>query len=195
LTPLRNPRRPLRLLAIARLVPKKGLNRQLRIQAALAAAGIEFEARIVGDGPLRAQLQASAVELGLGDRTTFTGHLPESEVWRQLAWADVLLHTGVVAPSGDRDGLPNVIPEAMAAGTLVVSSTAAATTEAIQTGITGLLAEVDRPEQWVAALRRLTEDDELALRLQTGARRWAEENYDARRHAERLYALFEHAVR
>jgi glycosyltransferase involved in cell wall biosynthesis len=106
----------------------------------------------------------------------------------------VLLHTGVVTPTGDRDGLPNVIPEAMAAGTIVLTSSAAATTEAIQSEATGLAAEVDRPEEWVTALRRLADDDGLAERLRLAARRWAEENYDARRNAERLHACFVQAV-
>jgi glycosyltransferase involved in cell wall biosynthesis len=195
LKPLRASRRPLRLLAIARLVPKKGLNRQLRIHAALTAAGVPFEARIVGDGPLRVRLEAARRELGLDASVQFLGHLPEPKVWEQLAWADVLLHTGVVAPSGDRDGLPNVIPEAMVAGTLVVTSPVAATGEAIVHEERGLVADVDVTEQWVTALRRLSEDDALATRLQTGARAWAEENYDARKNTERLHALFMEAAR
>ena len=72
-----------------------------------------FAARIVGDGPLRPELERLAGRLGIAAHVTFAGHLPQHEVWNQLAWADVLLHTGVIAPSGDRDGLPNVIPEAM----------------------------------------------------------------------------------
>ena len=192
--PLRARRRPLRLLAIARLVPKKGLSRQLRIHAALTAAGIPFEARIVGEGPLRPRLEAARRELGLESSVQLLGHLPEAQVWEQLAWADVLLHTGVVAPSGDRDGLPNVIPEAMVAGTLVVTSPVAATGEAIVHEQRGFVAEVDEPAQWVTALRRLSDDDELAARFQSAARAWAEENYDARKNTERLQALFAEAV-
>jgi colanic acid/amylovoran biosynthesis glycosyltransferase len=193
--PLRSARTPLRLLCIARLVPKKGLDRQLRIYAALAAAGVAFEARIVGDGPLRASLRALAAALQLDARLTFTGQLDQPGVAAQLAWADVLLHTGLVAPSGDRDGLPNVIPEAMAAGVLVVTSPISATTEAIAHGTTGLVAEVEQPQQWVAALRRLAEDDALATRLRAAARRWAEENYDAHRNTAQLGACFAEAMR
>ncbi|MBL9216643.1 MAG: glycosyltransferase, partial [Opitutaceae bacterium] len=141
--PLRPERRPLRLLCIARLVPKKGLDHQLRIYAALQAAGLPFEARIAGDGPQRAELEARAAALGLAGVVRFLGQLPHAEVWTQLAWADVLLHTGVVAPSGDRDGLPNVIPEAMAAGVIVVTSPVSATTEAISQERTGLVADAD----------------------------------------------------
>ena len=120
-----------------------------------------------------------AARLKLADAVKFTGQLAQPEVWAELGWADVLLHTGVVAPSGDRDGLPNVIPEAMAAGVLVVTSPVAATTEAISQERTGLVADVDLPLAWVVALRRLGEDDKLAETLRTAARRWVEENYDA----------------
>lgn len=193
--PLRPARRPLRLLCIARLVPKKGLDHQLRIYAALKAAGVAFEARIVGEGPLRESLESLAAQLKLTGDVKFTGQLAQPEVWQQLAWADVLLHTGVVAPSGDRDGLPNVIPEAMSAGVLVVTSPVSATTEAISQERTGLVADVDLPLAWVVALRRLGEDDALAERLRAGARRWVEENYDAHRNTARLVACFEEAMR
>jgi len=192
--PLRTPRTPLRLLCIARLVPKKGLDYQLRIYAALREAGLAFEARIIGDGPLRASLEGMATDLGLGGAVEFVGALPPPQVWEQLAWADVLLHTGIVAASGDRDGLPNVIPEAMAAGVLVVTSPVSATTEAVSQARTGLVADVDLPLAWVVALRQLGADDRLAETLRTGARRWVEENYDAHQNTTRLVECFKQAM-
>lgn len=192
--PLRPGREPLRLICVARLVAKKGLNRQMAIYAALKQAGLPFEARIVGDGPLEASLRLQAQTLGVGGQVQFLGRLPQEKVWEQLAWADVLLHTGVVAPSGDRDGLPNVIPEAMAAGVLVVTSPVSATTEAIEQERTGLVADVDLPLAWQVALQRLATDDELAERLRSAARRWVEENYNAHRNTDRLVACFRAAM-
>lgn len=195
LKPLRAPRRPLRLVCVARLVPKKGLRVQLKVYAALRTAGLDFEARLVGRGELRVELERAVAELGLARRVTFTGEVLPAEVWEHLGWADVLLHTGVVSPTGDRDGLPNAIAEAMAVGTLVLTSSTAAATEAIQDEATGLVVDVNRPEDWVAALRRLAEDDALAERLRAAARRWAEENYDAHRNAAQLHACFAQALR
>ncbi|HVT73404.1 MAG TPA: glycosyltransferase family 4 protein [Lacunisphaera sp.] len=194
LKPLRRPRSPLRLCCIARLVPKKGLVFQLRIYAALKAAGVPFAARIMGNGPLRPALEATIHRLGLTAEVTLLGQRPSTEAWALLDWADVLLHTGIVAPSGDRDGLPNVIPEAMAAGTIVITSPVSATIEAVTDGVSGLVADVDRPADWVAALRRLATDDGLAERLRAGARRWVEENYDARRNTGDLAACFARAI-
>lgn len=191
---VRADRSVLRVVCIARLVEKKGFNHQLTIYAALKAAGVEFEAHIVGDGPLRASLEALAAKLGLADEVKFLGQQPQAVVWSQLEWADVLLHTGIVAPSGDRDGLPNVIPEAMAAGTLVVTSPVSATTEAIAHGRTGLVAPVDEPAAWVEALTQLRDDHALATQLQRAARAWVEENYDAHKNTARLVEQFERAM-
>ena len=192
--PLREGRVPLRLVCVARLVEKKGLDHQLRIYAALREAGVPFAARIIGDGPLRPELERLAGRLGIAAHVTFAGHLPQHEVWNQLAWADVLLHTGVIAPSGDRDGLPNVIPEAMSVGVLVVTSPAAATTEAVTQGISGFVVPVDAVADWVSTLRRLSADDPCAERLRAAARRWVEENFDAHRNAARLLAKFREAA-
>ncbi len=193
--PLRASRAPLHLVCVARLVEKKGLDHQLRIYAALRAAGVAFEARIVGDGPLRQELERLAGHLGIAAELTFTGHLAQHEVWSQLAWADVLLHTGVIAPSGDRDGLPNVIPEALSVGVLVITSAAAATTEAVTHGVTGLVAAVDAPADWISALRRLSTDDVFAEKLRAVGRTWVEENYDAHKNAARLHALMLRALK
>jgi len=107
-----------------------------------------------------------------------------------LGDADVLLHTGVIAPSGDRDGLPNVIPEAMSIGVIVITSPTAGTTEAITGGVNGLVVPVEDTAGWVAALRKIATDDELADRLRKAARAWVEENFNAHRNAERVRQEF-----
>ena len=191
---LRSSREPLHLICVARLVEKKGLDHQLRIYAALRAASVPFQARIVGDGPLRPALEKMAGLLGIAADLTFCGHLPQHEVWEQFAWADVLLHTGVIAPSGDRDGLPNVIPEAMSCGVLVVTSPTAGTTEAITDGVSGIVVPEDAPARWVAALRQLASDDVGAEKFRAAAWRWVEENFDAHKNAARLLQQFEATI-
>jgi len=188
---LRSSREPLQLICVARLVEKKGLDHQLRIYAALRAAGVPFQARIVGDGPLRPALEKMAGLLGIAADLTFCGHLAQHEVWEQFEWADVLLHTGVIAPSGDRDGLPNVIPEAMSCGVLVVTSPTAGTTEAIVDGVSGMVIPEDVPARWVAALRQLAIDDVVAEKFRAAARQWVEVNFDAHKNAARLLQQFE----
>jgi colanic acid/amylovoran biosynthesis glycosyltransferase len=191
LKPLRKERVRLRLLCVARLVAKKGFDYQVRIYAALLEAGVDFEARIAGEGPLRGEIEAALLGAGLTKRVTLLGHRAQSEVEVLREWADVLLHTGVVAADGDRDGLPNVIPEAMAAGVVVVTSPAAATTEAIQDGDTGRVARPEDATAWVRILRELGEDDMQAERLRREARAWVEREFDAHKNAGRLGELYQ----
>ena len=139
---------------------------------------------------MRGELENALRAAHLTDCVTLLGHRPQADVAELRAWADVLLHTGVVAADGDRDGLPNVIPEAMAAGLLVVTSPAAATTEAIHEGKTGRIAAPKDTAAWVSILRELREDDTQAERLRTGARAWVEREFDAHKNAARLAALY-----
>ncbi len=188
--PLRDRREPLRILCVARLVEKKGLLRQVAVYRYLKEQAFSFTVRVVGEGPLRAALERRIGEDGLRDHVQLLGQLPSDEVWRQLEWADVLVHTGVVAASGDRDGLPNVIPEAMSAGVLVVTTPEDGPQEAVTEGRTGFVAPLDEPARWESAFRRIATDDGLAEAVRREARRWTEENYDARRNAAVLAAAF-----
>ncbi len=191
---LRADRSTLHLICIARLVEKKGLFHQLEIYRQLVSRNVPFEARIIGDGPLRDALVNQIGQFDLQDRVYLLGHLAEEDVWEQLDWADALLHTGIVAASGDRDGLPNVIPEAMMAGVLVMTSPAAATTEAIDHDRTGWVLPVEESGQWCDRLAALREQNPRWDEVRIAARQWTEENYDGLRNADRLAELFESAV-
>jgi glycosyltransferase involved in cell wall biosynthesis len=187
---LRTPRRPLRIVCVARLVEKKGLPDQMALYRRLRDRGFPFEARILGDGPLRDRLSAQVESSALQPQVQLLGQVPHEQVWSALEWADVLVHTGVVAASGDRDGLPNVIPEAMSAGVVVVTTPQPGPREAIADGETGLVVALADGEGWEAALCRIAEDDALAERLRSGARAWVETHFDAQRNAASLVALY-----
>lgn len=192
--PLRRPRRPLRIVCVARLVAKKGLRHQLRIYRACRERGLDFTVRLLGDGPLADSLRADVRALGLQDHIVLAGAVPEAEVWRELANSDVLVHTGVVTTNGDRDGLPNVVPEAMAAGVVVVTAPAPGVLEAIQDRVTGLVCVWDDLASWYVALRLVQTDDQLADRLRAGARSWVEANFDANVNATRIHQHFSSAT-
>ena len=190
LGPPRAIRRPLRLLSVGRLVEKKGYPEQLALYAALSEADFAFEARIVGGGPLEGALRRRAAALGLAGRVSILGPLSHADVRAQYAWADVLLFTGQVARSGDRDGLPNVILEAMAHGVVVVARDVAGVAEAVVDGRTGVLITAPGTDPWLAALGRLQHDDRFTEELRAGARAWVAAHHDARRNAAQLLAHF-----
>ncbi len=135
----------IRLLSVGRLVPKKGHVHQIDACAELARRGQRFRLRIIGGGPLEAALRARVAGAGLADRVELAGELPPAEVAAAYGWADIFWHTGVVDAQGDRDGLPNVVPEAMAHGLPVISSAAGGAAEAVIDGVTGLIADPTDP--------------------------------------------------
>lgn len=166
------------VLAVARLVEKKGLEMLIRAAALLRVRGADFTVRIAGEGPEWARLQRLAHELGVADRVTFLGPLAESEVRLEYGRATVFALPCQVLANGDRDGLPNVLVEAMAHGLPVVSTTLAGVREAVVDGECGLLVE-PRDEVGLAdALERLLSDSALSARLGARARRRAAERFD-----------------
>ncbi|MGF1447983.1 MAG: glycosyltransferase family 4 protein [Opitutales bacterium] len=189
LKPLRRNRQRLRLLSVGRLVNKKGYRRQLWVYRGLLDAGVDFEARVIGGGPLQAELERRIRQLGLTEHVQLLGALPGPQTQAFFTWADVFLFTGRVAPDGDRDGLPNVIPEAMAHGLPIVTTPIAGTTEAIEDGKRGqvlVLSEEAHAPAWVQVLQRLQRDAVLAESWRLEARRWVEANFNAERNTQAL---------
>lgn len=168
---------PIRILSVARLVPKKGHIHQLAACATLKEWGIPFQLKVVGDGPLRRRLQRRIASDGLSDSVTLCGARPQEEVQEAYRWADIFWHTGIIAPDGDRDGLPNVVPEAMAHRLPVICGHVPGVTEAVENETTGLIVDVSKAAELAGAVRRLTEDEPLRRRLGEAGRRWVEHNF------------------
>ncbi len=191
----RAPGKVLHLLAIGRLIPKKGYFALLEILSNLRGKGVAFECRIVGGGPLESALRARIRELSLEKSVQLFGVLPYDDTAQlQREWADVFLFTGLVAPDGDRDGLPNVIPEAMAAGLPVITSPVAGTTEAIVNGETGWVVPLDNLDAWREAILSSTNSSDAVESIRHRAHAWVLNNFDAFRNATMLADAIRHAV-
>ncbi|MDO5740595.1 MAG: glycosyltransferase [Ornithinimicrobium sp.] len=128
------PRSPLRVLAVGRLVEKKGFDHLLRAVARLRSEGMACTLRIVGDGELWLPLTNLVDELGLVGCAELIGARSQAELVEELAWADVLAAPCVVGADGNADGLPTVILEAMASGVPCVSTDVTGIPEAIHPG-------------------------------------------------------------
>lgn len=146
---------PLRLLAVGRLVEKKGFAVLLDACTRLRRQGVAFTLRIVGDGPEATTLGAQCRRLALDDAVTFTGWASPEAVHDAYQWADVFCCPSIIARDGDRDGLPNVLLEAMARGLPAVGTRLSGIPEAITDGDTGLLVPPGDPDTLAAALIRL----------------------------------------
>ena len=111
-----------RILAVGRLVPKKGFDDLLRAARLLRERLSSFEVVLIGDGVERPALEALAKDLNLKDRVRFLGSLSPAQVREEYKRADLVVMPSVLLDNGDRDGIPNVLVEAMAMKIPVVST-------------------------------------------------------------------------
>lgn len=179
------------ILAVGRLVPKKGLPHLLEAAAILRDQGRECELTIVGDGPDRTMLEQMTGRLGLTDRVRFLGSRSPREVREYYAKATVVVLPSKVLENGDRDGVPNVLVEAMAMGVPVVSTRVSAIPELIHDGRTGLLAEPGSSESLAAAIAETLDEPHAAAQRAIAAREDVSRRFDLHRNSERLAAILQ----
>jgi len=165
-----------RIMAVGRLVPKKGFDVLIRAVAALRAEGRAVRCVIAGDGPSRRELMRLADELNVQDRVHFLGALDNGEIRRRMEECDLFVLPCRVDASGDRDGIPVVLMEAMACGRCAISGDLPAIRELIADGETGLLVEPGSVGALAGAMRGALDDHEERRRLgEAGRRRVCEE--------------------
>jgi glycosyltransferase involved in cell wall biosynthesis len=184
----------LRILGVGRLVAKKGFDVLVEACAELRARDIPFEALIVGQDDKHGDVVRGRIEaLGLTGRIALPGPMGQADLLREYRRASALAMPCRVLEN-DRDGIPNVLVEAMAAGAPVVATGVSGIPELIAHEENGLLVEPDDPRALADALLRVHEDRELARRMTESGRRTVRERFDGDRLATRLAELFEEAV-
>ena len=188
--PARQPRTG-RIVSVGRLVPKKGFDILIRACGDLRRRGIAFDLVLLGGGELHDELLALAHEQGIGDRVTLLGSRPQSDVVEQLAAAEIFALSPVVLPDGDRDGVPNVLLEAMAVGVPVVATTVSGIPEVVTDGETGRLVLPQRPDLLADALAQLLTDPAARTRLGEAGRRLVNEHASWTNAIAPLLALLE----
>lgn len=177
------------ILTVARLVEKKGIYTVMDALGKLNAQEGRVNYTIVGDGPERQGLIQKSKELQ-GPEVVFMGQLSHNQVDEVYAKADVLVHGAIIARDGDRDGIPNVLLEAMASGVPVVATEVSAIPELIKHRETGLLVPPNDPQALANALAELRADIDLRQRLARQARIHVEQYFHIRVASEQLQALF-----
>ncbi|MEI7833701.1 MAG: glycosyltransferase family 4 protein [bacterium] len=186
----RRPNEPLRLLAVGRMVEKKGYHVLLK---ALEITNVPVTLRLAGDGPLRMELEDAAHQLGLADKVTFTGWLSEEELLLEYAYADVFCCPSIPAQDGDQDGLPNVLVEALSTGLPAVGSDFSAIPEAIIDHENGLLAHYGDHVLLAIAISRLA-DPALRATLGTRARELVLEKFNSEPWLDKLAGIFREGI-
>jgi len=174
------------LLFVGRLVPKKGVDVLLKALKKLCG---KVRCLIVGDGPLKSNLQLLAAQLGVGDCVTFVGGVRHEEIAKYYASASALVVPSVIAKDGDRDGLPNVILEAAASLLPIIASDIGGIPEFVEDGETGLLFKAGDCDALASAIERLLSNESLAKRITKGAYDKLLSNFIAEENAKKLGKL------
>ncbi|TVQ97821.1 MAG: colanic acid biosynthesis glycosyltransferase WcaL [Desulfovibrionales bacterium] len=171
---------PYNILTVARLVRKKGVPTVLRALRLLQDRGIDFVHTLVGSGSDRRPIQAFIRELGLQDQVRLTGTITHEEVVKLYGKADLFVLGCREAEDGDRDGIPNVVAEALAMGVPVAATNISGLPELVRHGQTGLLAPCDDAASLAANMERLLTDRDLRSRVIAAGRKRVEEVFDNR---------------
>jgi len=166
-----------RIISIGRLVAFKGFDYLIDACAELVRRGLEFTCEIIGDGPLRGDLEARIRKLNLSDRVHLLGSLSQAVVLEKLRSADVFALASVTDVQGASDVFPTVIIEAMAAARPVVSTRLAGIPESIVHGETGLLVPPEDTMALAEALGRLIQDAKLRLHYGRAGRERIEQHF------------------
>jgi glycosyltransferase involved in cell wall biosynthesis len=164
------------LLFVGRFVEKKGVTHLLEAIRALECEGAAVDLVLVGDGPMVEVFKRQAFGL---TRVRFLGWLPNQEVRRVMKGALAICVPSVAGPTGDSEGLPNVVLEAMACATPVIGSAIAGIAEAIEDERTGFLVPAADSLSIAAAARRLLGDPTLRTRIGIAAREAAIQRFSA----------------
>ncbi|MEJ5299872.1 MAG: glycosyltransferase family 4 protein [Thermodesulforhabdaceae bacterium] len=189
------PSPPFRILSVGRLVKKKGYDDLLKALRILKTQQIPFEFFHVGDGDLREQIHKMAGDLGLLDNVHFLGTLTHEDLIPLYRRSHLFVLASKIAPDGDRDGLPNVILEAMAIGIPVVATNVSAIPEAVHHEKTGILVSPENPYALAQAIKRVLFSPGDARSMVFEARRFVESYFDSAIWMPRLYRIFRDVVR
>jgi glycosyltransferase involved in cell wall biosynthesis len=174
------------LLFAGRFVEKKGIDVLTNAMRRLRASGDTTRLVCAGDGPLRPQLRSLSREI---PGVELTGWLTQPALAERMATALALVVPSVVAADGDAEGLPSVVPEAMARGCVVIGSDAGGIAEAVTNAATGLLVPAGDAGALAAAMHQLSSEPDLAADLARAAFASVAEHLNAHRQSAVLETI------
>jgi glycosyltransferase involved in cell wall biosynthesis len=166
------------ILFVGRLAEKKGVRYLLRAMPDVLRRFPNCALVIVGDGPLRGQLEALADQLNIQGNVTFVGGVSHEELPAYYASGDVFVGPSVVTQGGDTEAFGVVFAEAMAAAIPIVATAVGGVADIVVPGRTGLLVEPESPEDLAKGISRLLDSLAEARRMGTLARRWVRRKFD-----------------
>jgi colanic acid/amylovoran biosynthesis glycosyltransferase len=182
---------PIRILSVGSLVTKKGHHNLVAACHLLVQRGFDFRCTIIGGGPNERALRKQIDALSLQDRVVLQGARPHMDIVKAYAEHDIFVLASVVAPDGDRDGIPVVLMEAGKAGLPIISTPVSGIPELIRHMETGWVVQSDNSEALADAIIALATDTDTCRRLGENARELVRAQFSIDKSAQQLAAVFQ----
>jgi len=183
-----------RILSVGRLVPKKGFSVLLKALSTLRQRGYDFRCTIIGSGPMEKELRKQIAKLDLNGFVELHSPVSQNQLLDYYRSADLFALACEVQKDGDRDGIPNVIVEALAMGVPVISTRISGIPECVDHGANGLLVPQQNPTALADAMAAILNDSALAQQFSRAGRKKVEEYFDARQNIEPICAALQQAI-
>jgi colanic acid/amylovoran biosynthesis glycosyltransferase len=184
----------IRLVTIARLTEKKGVEYGIRAVAALLKDGHRIEYNIIGNGDLQNQLEQLIQDLEVSDQIHLLGWKDQAEIVNILNQSHILLAPSVTAQDGNQEGIPVALMEAMAMGMPVISTYHSGIPELVEHEVSGFLVPEQDTDALAKALSDLINHPERWAEMGRAGRLRVEEHYDINRLNDRLVTLYQHLL-
>jgi len=177
-------------LLVARFVEKKGVKYALEAVDYIRDE-VDINLRIIGDGPLRDEIEQTIEQRNLEDMVTIAGYQPLSEIKETLHSTDVLLAPCITPKSGDKSHMPAIILQAQAAGTPVISTYHSGIPETVDNGTTGLLVDQQDGKAMGSKLTYLLDNPDTYAEIAEEARTYVEREHSIEALSKRLRNLYQ----
>lgn len=179
------------VLCIANLVEKKGHRYLIEACTLLKIEGVRLKCCIIGEGPQKSELLSMIKEHGLENYTQILKEYPNENLPSLYAKSKMFVLSSIITDRGDRDGIPNVLAEAMAMGLPIISTDLPNIAELVENEETGLLVPGKNPEKLAEAIQKLLVDEELRYKLGNNAREKMLNDFDAKEHVKNIAVMFD----
>ena len=193
--PRRAEGQPTRIITVGRLVEKKGVQYAVEAVARVIASGRTVVYDIVGDGPLRSELEQRIKQLGAPTHVRLLGWKSHQEILTMMQASHLLLAPSVTAGDGDEEGIPNAIKEAMAVGLPVVSTVHAGIPELVADSESGFLVTERSVDDLAERIMYLCDHPEIWPQMSRAARRKVETDFSIDRLSADLVALYAASIK
>lgn len=183
-----------KILFIGRLVEKKGVIYAIQAIARILALGKKISLTIIGDGPLRKEIDRFVAGQGIGDHVCMIGQKTQEEVINYLQNSHILVAPCITAENNEQEGIPNVIKEAMATGMPVISTVHSGIPELIEDCVSGCLVPERDLEALIERLIYLTDHPEIWPMMGKAGRNKIESEFDINKLNDELVKLYQHLL-